>query len=73
MQLSFALYSAANRMVRLRTPALRDQVWGVTEQIDAACRLDDEALAALRDTLDGLAHPAPGAGRPSHHPGKDPR
>ncbi|MFN7144650.1 MAG: MarR family winged helix-turn-helix transcriptional regulator [Myxococcota bacterium] len=39
--------------------ALREQVWRVTDQIKTACRLDDEALAELRATLDGLAH-APG-------------
>jgi len=38
--------------------AMRKSVWGVTEQIKTACQLDEEGLAALRDTLDGLAHPA---------------
>jgi hypothetical protein len=45
--------------------ALRDQVWGVTKQINIACRLDDEALAAVRDTLDRLAHPP--RARAGHH------
>lgn len=37
--------------------ALREPVWAVTEQIKTACRLDEEDLAALRDTLEGLANP----------------
>ncbi len=42
------------------TPAgetLRERVWGVTEHIKTACQLDEKGLAALRNTLDGLAIP----------------
>lgn len=37
--------------------ALRDELWSVTDKIKTACRLSDDDLAALRDTLDVLARP----------------
>jgi MarR family transcriptional regulator, organic hydroperoxide resistance regulator len=37
--------------------ALRKPIWAVTEQVKSACELDEDGLAALRDTLDGLAIP----------------
>ena len=41
--------------------ALREAVWAVTEQIKSACGRTDAENAALRDTLDGFARPAPKA------------
>ena len=41
------------------TPAaevIRESVLGVTAKIETACRLSNEELANLRDTLNGLAH-----------------
>ncbi|TCU20562.1 MarR family winged helix-turn-helix transcriptional regulator [Rhizobium sullae] len=38
--------------------AIRNEVWSVTAKIESACRMDDAALAALRDTLQNFAHPA---------------
>jgi len=35
--------------------ALREAAWSIPEKIETACRLSDEDLAELRDTLDGLA------------------
>jgi MarR family transcriptional regulator, organic hydroperoxide resistance regulator len=35
--------------------ALREAAWSIPEKIETACRLSDEDLAKLRDTLDGLA------------------
>ncbi len=35
--------------------ARREAAWSIPEKIEAACRLSDEDLAELRDTLDGLA------------------
>lgn len=37
--------------------ALREPVRAVTSRIKTACRLDEKNLAALRATLDDLAHP----------------
>jgi len=37
---------------------LRDQVWGITDQIKTACQLTGDGLADLRDTLNTLARPA---------------
>jgi MarR family transcriptional regulator, organic hydroperoxide resistance regulator len=37
--------------------SLRADVWGVTDKIKAACRLDEQGLIALRDTLNDLGHP----------------
>lgn len=44
------------------TPAgeqMRDDVWGVSGKIQSACRLTDESLILLRDTLDACARPLP--------------
>ena len=38
--------------------ALKEDVWGVTDNIKTACQLTDEGLANLRDTLNALARPA---------------
>lgn len=38
--------------------ALRDDVWGITDKIKTACKLTDDGLANLRDTLNALARPA---------------
>jgi DNA-binding MarR family transcriptional regulator len=35
--------------------ALREAAWSIPEKIETACRLSDEDLAELRDTLDELA------------------
>lgn len=43
--------------------ALREQVLAVSGQIKSACKLDDQGLADLRDTLDDLAWPADKADR----------
>lgn len=43
------------------TPAgesLRQAVWSVTEQIQSACKLDDDDSEALRLTLNAFARPA---------------
>jgi DNA-binding MarR family transcriptional regulator len=40
--------------------AVRNQVWRIPEQIKSACRLTDDGLAALRDTIDDLTRPAQG-------------
>ena len=43
------------------TPAgasIRDEVWAVSDKIKSACQMTDGDLAALRDTLQNLAHPA---------------
>lgn len=37
--------------------AKRDAVWAITDQIEAACQLDDKGLVDLRDTLLNFAHP----------------
>lgn len=37
--------------------ALRKSVLRVGDRIKTACRLSDDGLAELRDTLEGLAHP----------------
>src|SRR5687768_10146599 len=36
---------------------LRDDVWGISDKIKAACRLDEQGLITLRDTLNDLGHP----------------
>jgi len=41
--------------------ALREPVWAVTKQIQTACELNEEDLAALRDTLASLATSRPKA------------
>lgn len=38
--------------------ALRGELWRITDSIKSACQLSDAQLAALRDTLNDLAHPA---------------
>jgi DNA-binding MarR family transcriptional regulator len=35
--------------------AMRKEAWSIPEKINTACRLSDEDLAELRDTLNGLA------------------
>src|SRR3954451_9913724 len=40
--------------------ALREQACSVPEKIETACRLSNDELAALRDTLNGLALPRSG-------------
>jgi DNA-binding MarR family transcriptional regulator len=40
--------------------ALREEACAVPEKIETACRLSNDELASLRDTLDGLARPRPG-------------
>jgi DNA-binding MarR family transcriptional regulator len=37
--------------------AKRDDVWAITEQIEAACQLDEQGLISLRDTLLNFGHP----------------
>jgi DNA-binding MarR family transcriptional regulator len=37
--------------------ALREAACSIPEKIETACRLSDEDLAELRDTLNGLGHP----------------
>lgn len=37
---------------------LREVLWAVTEQIKTACKLTDDGLKALRDTLNDFARPA---------------
>lgn len=44
--------------------ALRDAACSVPEKIETACRLSTDEVAALRETLDGLARP-PSGGRGS--------
>ncbi|KGB01546.1 hxlR-like helix-turn-helix family protein [Enterobacteriaceae bacterium ATCC 29904] len=38
--------------------ALREELWSVTDRIKSACKLTEEGLAQLRDTLNDFAHPA---------------
>src|SRR3954465_9695955 len=40
--------------------ALREEACAVPEKIETACRLSNDELASLRDTLNGLASPRPG-------------
>ena len=40
--------------------ALREEASSVPEKVETACRLSNEQLAELRDTLNGLARPRPG-------------
>ena len=40
--------------------ALREEACSVPEKIETACRLSNDQLAELRDTLNGLARPRPG-------------
>ncbi|MCE1983143.1 MarR family winged helix-turn-helix transcriptional regulator [Enterobacter ludwigii] len=37
---------------------LREALWSVTDKIRSACRLTEEGLEQLRDTLNDFAHPA---------------
>jgi len=37
--------------------ALRDPAWTIPDRIKSACRLTDDGIAELRDTLDALARP----------------
>lgn len=37
---------------------LREALWSVTDKIRSACRLTEEGLKQLRDTLNDFAHPA---------------
>ena len=37
---------------------LREELWSVTDKIRSACRLTEEELVQLRDTLNSFAHPA---------------
>ena len=41
-----------------RARALRTEVWSVTDKIKTACRLTEEELGGLRDTLNAFARPA---------------
>ena len=41
------------------TEAIREEVLGIPAKIETACRLSNEDLANLRDTLNGLAHSPP--------------
>ena len=43
------------------TPAaeqIREQVWGISDRIKSACRMDESSLKALRDTLQNFARTA---------------
>lgn len=37
--------------------ALRQEVWSISGKIQSACRITDDGLAELRDTLDACARP----------------
>jgi DNA-binding MarR family transcriptional regulator len=45
--------------------ALREEACSVPEKVETACRLSNEQLAELRDTLDGLARPRSGEPEPT--------
>src|SRR3954451_22770721 len=45
--------------------ALRDEACSVPAKIETACRLSNDQLAELRDTLDGLARPRGGEPEPT--------
>ncbi|MEI7063367.1 MarR family winged helix-turn-helix transcriptional regulator [Dickeya chrysanthemi] len=38
--------------------ALHDELWSITGKIKSACRLTEDELTQLRDTLNAFAHPA---------------
>ena len=38
--------------------AIKDEVWGITDKIKSACKIDEAGLIALRDTLNDFARPA---------------
>src|SRR3954453_14471417 len=56
--------SAQQRRVLIDLPeagrALREEACSVPAKIETACRLSNDQLAELRDTLNGLARPGPG-------------
>lgn len=43
------------------TPAgesIREEVWGISDKIKSACKIDEPGMIALRDTLNDFAQPA---------------
>jgi DNA-binding MarR family transcriptional regulator len=42
-----------------RAQAMREDVWSITDKIKAACKLTNQGIDQLRQTLEALAHPAP--------------
>jgi len=53
--------SDERRVIIKLTPAgeaIKDQVWSISGQIRSACKIDQDGLAALRDTLNDFARPA---------------
>lgn len=41
-----------------KAQTFREEVWGITDKIKAACRLTNKGIDELRQTLEALGHPA---------------
>lgn len=40
-----------------RAESIRDEIWGIGQKIKSACKLDEQGLIDLRDTLTDLSRP----------------